>query len=160
MIVLAFILIAGVTPEADMEKLIAALSAVAAGATPAAQLTGAYADGNGLDGWTHVTIQGGEVHVKRTRPRKPDAEFKGALLESEARELARLAVDGKLWTVVSARAHGVPDETQPRITLGVDGAELSVKLWDNEADGVPAFSAVRRTLLAIAARVSRGAVTY
>lgn len=160
MVVLAFILIAGVAPEADMEKVIAALAAVAGGEAPATQLTGAYADGNGLDGWTHVTIQGGEVQVKRTRPRKPDAEFKGALLESEARELARLALDGKLWTVVSTRAHGVPDETQPRITLGVEGGEFSVKLWDNEADDVPAFSAVRKALLAIAARVSRGAVTY
>lgn len=162
-LVLAWILAfsAGVGSEVEMEKLNAALGSVAEGRTPAARLTGAYADGNGLDGWTHVTLEGGRVKVKRTRPRKPDAAYEGALREEEARSLARLALEGKLWTVASTREHGVPDETRPTITLGVEGeGALSVTLWDNEADDVPAFRAVRQALLAIAARVSGGAVTY
>ena len=144
-----------------MEKLIAALTDVASGKAPVARLVASYADGNGLDGFTHITVSGGQVHVGRTRPGQPDDSYDGVLTDAEGRALCSAAVEGKLWTVEPKRKTGVPDETRPAITLGMAGdGDFTVQLWDNEADRVPAFASTRTALLAISARVSRGQVTY
>ncbi len=164
MVALVAVLAAGLIrggPEVGMEKLIAALTGVAEGSRPSADLAVTYADGNGLDGVTSVTVALGAVHVTQTRPKRAALEFRGPLLPAEAATLARRALDGKLWTVVPARQHGVPDETRPELRVGVQGAgDVSVALWANEADDVPAFATVREQVLAIAPRVSGGRVTY
>lgn len=164
MVALIAILASGlmqVGPGGGMEKLVAALNDLARGASPSDALNASYVDGNGFHGVTTVRIEHGLVSVKQTRPRRPDLAFSGPLEPTEAATLARRAVDGKLWTVVPVRVRGVPDETRPEIRLGVEGAgDFAVTLWANEADTVPAFATVREQLLAIAARVSGGRVTY
>ncbi len=149
------------TLEKRVDDIAKALGDVAEARRACKQLEAKYRDGNGLDGWTHVAVGLGGVQVKRTRPGKPDELYEGPLQDAECRAMAKNAVAGKLWTVKSKRDYGVPDETEPEITMGVAGiGSFKVSLWDNDADDVPAFAAARRQLVAIAKRVSGGKVAY
>jgi len=148
-------------PADDAGAFAAALAEVGSGSRPCTDLMVAYVDGNGLDGWTHVDVESGRVSVRRTHPGADDTSFSGELEEAECRDLARGAADGKLWTVRSEREFGVPDETRPEIRIGVTGAgSFSVQVWANDADDLAPFGEARKRILALASRVSGGAVTY
>lgn len=135
-------------------------SRLADGTVPCADLQGRYGDGNGLEGWTTVEFVDAHVTVRR-KTRDSEGTWSGNLAEEECHRLARLVLQGRLWEVRSQREAGVPDETRPSIQLGLRGdATFTVQVWANEVDSLPAFAAVQKAVLGVAARLSNGKVLY
>ena len=133
---------------------------LADGTAACADLQGRYRDGNGLEGWTTVEFADARVKVRRTS-KGPEEAWDGTLAEEECRQLARSVLVGPLWGVQSTRSAGVPDETRPSIQLGFKAEPgFTVQVWANEVDSMPAFGAVQKAILGIAARVSNGKVRF
>ncbi len=165
LVAMSFLLPAGAPPRPAKEPLspyvtIGSLREVAEGKRPCAELEVKFADGNGLHGWTYVSVAAGSASIERTRGKAKES-YSGKLKADECVGLAKEIVGAELWKVTSKRDTGVPDETQPEIRFGVTAkGSFGVKLWANEARQEPGFQATQKRLLAIAKRLSNGGVTY
>ena len=147
------------TPEPSLLK---PLNALANGAGDHATMVASFEDGSDFHGWTKIRIEKGKVTVSHSgHGNLKPTSYEGAVRPAECQQLARLVVKGKLWTVTATRKQPFPDETRPRITIGVrGGAKIRVEGWAGDMKGQPAFASVRTHLLAIATRISDGKVTY
>jgi len=131
-----------------------ALHSIATGKTGCRAMTASYANGNGYRGWTFVSVEKSIVKVRITHPNKQDRTYTGRLENTECHDLAQASVDGKLWSVRRTRMAGQPDETLPRITLGVGGVgSFMVSQWMNDAPKTPAFAKTQRLLQRLLRRV-------
>jgi len=133
-----------------------ALTHMTKGLLSCSQLKLDYANGNGYTGWTFIKVEGNTITVRQTRPGQQDVIHSGTLSTEDCHKMAKLSVEGKLWNVRPARKYGKPDETMPRITVGVRGiGTFMVSQWTTDVKKTPAFGTVQKAILKVAHRLSR-----
>lgn len=119
-----------------------------------------YRRGHALSGVTSIEVDGAghySITSNETVGRRSVA-FSGTLDEADRRTLLKSMLDGEVLETSSSTRPLADDEIPILLTIRADGSTREIRVWDGDAKALPGFHAFDALLLALAARLSDGAI--